>query len=430
MKALAIILARPTSGRLPKKHFRKIGDKSLMKWVLSSIPYDKVIATTKNGIGMFSKYDAKVIAPDVDENNTIGRVKAVSSKYPDVEYFFIVSGDCPLISGGIMTKILCELINNPEYDAAKPINTHHAGIEVVKASSISKLQDGEHFSLTLSDIKLLEVPINDITDRKVRITVDNMADLFFQNKAHEFLTESGKEFNYDNVLQLPNFFYKINDHVGQRAADSKNKTYFVTAKADNVIGLGHVSRAVALCQYYTECCNDVSRLFINDNPIAIDYVEKQGFIRDLDYFIGPPLIEEDDFDDNIYITDTPEHTTLDYYEIFKTDPTFAVNQRLRFVDDVIFSDVIVSFGKGAYRKFGEKIFNVLVDKTKYFLYNVDNVSEYIVGADRIITVFSQFAREVIFLGQVPECYAANAKDEELCLELHYKKYIVYKGRMN
>jgi len=135
---------------------------------------------------------------------------------------------------------------------------------------------------------------------------------------------------------------------------------------------------------------------------------------------------ENDFINWEFIYDTPHKITYNYG---KVSPASPVNYRINYIPHVIESDVVVTFGKGEFVKYGESIFNTLPVCEKHILYNVDNLPSYLKGAKRIITVWSQTAREAIALGKIPEVYSANTVDDKICKKLDKKGVLTWKGNM-
>ena len=440
MKITAIIIARHNSGRLPEKHNRMIGDKTMMKWIIDRCqPANHiVIATTNDSLYYYDKYKlysdipVSVIAPLYDDNNIAGRIHALSlTPKLDSDYYISISGDCPLVDWDIVLKLVNELDKYKDYHAIIGNFTYQCGIDIYTKEAMKFMIYGENLDPRLiPGLNVLEVPIDDKIDMFARLTVDNHADLALQR---ELFRKLGDNYDYKHVLELiytHDDIFKLNDHVGQRKPGDISKNVNIITEGNNKIGMGHVARSIGIAQYYSECCNDNVRIYINNNPDVISMLERYGYERGLDYFIGIPVDIVDTYSNTIFIHDTYIRTTLDYSKIYLENPVFGVNLRYKYPIRPIESDVLVSFGQGDYKKYGEIIFNKLVDKNKLFVYNEPSLLPYLKGTKRVITVWSNTAREAIICGLVPECYSANEIDDFICEELDEKGVIKWIGKLN
>jgi len=436
MTKVALIIARPDSSRLPDKHNRLIGNLTIMQWNIKRL-YDIVdqivICTTKTGFASYQKYTngkVKVIAPEVDDQNVLGRIKATSNLVKG-DYYLIISGDCPLISTPIMNDLLKSLQSH-QCDATMLIDgTSHVGADAITYKGIQKLEYGEHLSLKLVpnlNISNL-IPLPGIY-ADFRGTVDNFADLAFLRRCHQILGDGFTFEGVSNYIKSDPSVNLINEHVNQKTLDfniDKPNVAFIT-EGNSEIGIGHVARCIGMAQYQNECCHRHIHFYVNNDKLVTKLLEKYGYEFGKDYSFGLPVIESNDFDKWEIIRDTYNNTTLDYDEVYRNNPTFGVDYRLNYIPYLVESNCLVTLGKGKHTRYGMKIIDSL-DKQAKLIVNVDNMGAHLKGATRIITIWSQTAREAIFLCKVPEVYSASLKDDELCEYLEKKGVIKWLGNI-
>ena len=436
MTKVALIMARPNSSRLPDKHNRKIGNLTVMDWNIKRLYniVDKiVICTTLSGISHYERYKSDkvyVIGPDIPDDNVLGRIKA-TAEIVKGDYYLIISGDCPLISSFIMTDLLNSLMSH-QCDASMLIDgTSHVGADAISCNGIKKLEYGEHLSLNLvpnlNIFKLMPLPG---IYANFRGTVDNFADLAFLRRCHQIL---GDNFSFEGVSNYINSnpsVNKINEHVSQKTIDfscDKPNIGFLT-EGNSEIGIGHVARCIGIAQQSNECLHKHIHFFVNNDKLVTNMLENHGYEFGKDYSFGLPVITEKDFDKWNFITDKYCKTTLDYDELYRKNPSFGVNYRLNYIPNPIKSECLITLGCGKFNRYGIKILKELNNEAK-LIANVDDMGSHLKGANRIVTVWSQTAREAIFLGKIPEVYSTNLKDDDLCEYLDKKGVVKWLGNI-
>lgn len=433
MKIITLITARPNSARLPDKHNRMIGNKTLMQWVISRvepISHQIVICTTYGNEEYYAKYvndTISVHAPDMDENNVVGRIKKAAITY-NGDIYITICGDCPLVSTPLLEYMISSIRFNIDY-VTVPGKHSHEGIEVLTRKGLLKLKDGEHISISMKALKSRVMPeLNELT--KFRASVDNHADLAFMREANKILGDD--KFNYNNVRDLIRTFpiiTKLNEHVNQKSVNfHTNKPNIAIITEGNYLdGLGHVARAIGLAQEYNECQHKHVEIYINNNDKTINMLERAGYEKDLDFFIGTPTIVESEYDKWEFITDKKENQTLTYGDIYLENPSFATNKRLLYTLAPIESDILISFGMGQYTKYIDKVMETVDNCHIISIQDVSNIGDYLLGTQKLITMWSQTAREAMLLGVNVEVYSANEEDDALCKQLHEKKYLTWLG---
>ncbi len=381
MEITTLITARPNSSRLPDKHNRMIGDRTLMDWVISRvtpISDNVVICTTHGNIDNYKSYvfdpdhRLHIHAPDMDEDNVAGRVRHTRHCFPKTNYFVIISGDCPLASTKLIEDMIQTLDHSDGDYVTVPGYHNHEGIEVMTPETLSKLDDGEHISVALNKFKSVEVsPIYD--DLPIKVSVDNHADLEFMRECWSVLGE----FNYSLVCELIKHgsnIYKLNEHSIQKPVgwESKNNVVIKTYGDDNY-GMGHVARSIALAQYYNECEHRSVQIYVNNHPSVHKIMNRYGYEFNLDYFDSTtlPVIEEDKFHTYDFYEDTPLKMTMDWERIYKEDPTFAVSPRLNYIPYTFEHNRLAAMGLGNHQNYIKKLGKVdIVKPTDTFWYHM------------------------------------------------------------
>jgi|GEM_PF-1647889 len=305
-KIVALIQARCTSTRLPKKHFRYIGDKMLIDWVVDRLKnikeIDEIVISTTNDISdiPLKEYAEKkgigFYGYDGDVNDVVGRhYNAV--KNSNADYIVVISGDCPLID----KKLILQQFNilQQDFDYVRPNQRCvHEGIDSYSMNCIKFLNENsktlyerENFGVIIREnLNLVKVGFIDIeneyTENIFRISVDNMADLRFMNELYNKLKDENRTFNLDNVLDLvekDRDLLEINSHVEKKKKGERTYRFLIKTEASKEKGLGHIKRMMVLGQYLNENKNNGVFYAINKDEIAESILEEKGYIYDYNY---------------------------------------------------------------------------------------------------------------------------------------------------
>ena len=139
-KIVAIIQARLTSTRFPKKIFQKIGGKALIEILINRVKRSKkinniVLAIPNNRENLLIKKKIKNVNIFLgSENDVLDRYYKVAKKY-GASTIVRICGDCPFIDPTIIDKIL-NLQNKKNYDyisnTIKPTFPDGLDVEVFK----------------------------------------------------------------------------------------------------------------------------------------------------------------------------------------------------------------------------------------------------------------------------------------------------------
>ena len=107
MKTIAFVPVRLTSSRLPEKHLRIIGDRTLLEWVIKRLQdareIDQIVICAPNEpesrfLETFAlKEGVDIFIFKGDVNDVVGRLTQAAVIY-EAEICVLASGDCPLIS--------------------------------------------------------------------------------------------------------------------------------------------------------------------------------------------------------------------------------------------------------------------------------------------------------------------------------------------
>lgn len=306
-KVVALIQARCTSTRLPLKHFRYIGDKMLIDWVVDRLEsineIDEIIISTTNDV---SDIPLKEYAEqkgigfygfDGDINDVVGR-HYNALKNLNAKYVVYVSGDCCLADTDYLKEALYKLEEGFDYIRAKKWSEYMIeGMEVFNNKALEELNnesiteyERENFSYIVErkplNINMGYVQLKDIfRGRNYRISVDNLADLRFMNEIFKELKNQNKEFNIQNTLSLLKESLElksINNHIEQKKAGEKTYKILIKTEASDSIGLGHLKRMMTLGQYLNENKNNGVFYAINKNECAKKILKDNGYIYDFE----------------------------------------------------------------------------------------------------------------------------------------------------
>ncbi|MBF0320556.1 MAG: NTP transferase domain-containing protein [Nitrospirae bacterium] len=250
-KTVALIPARLTSTRLPEKHLKKIGPKSLISWVIHQLKRSKEID------------EIAICAPDEPESeklrpiaeaegvalfiykgstgDVVGRLTKAAEVFR-AEICVLASGDCPLLSPGTIDSMVRLLKDDPTaghvgFTPVKEKLPIHEGIVISRRwlwERAEKLSDTpalreHHFPVFLravypekfDDVKVVCFRDDDcFYSIRHRISVDTPADLRFMNALYGELKDASAEFTLENAINLlrrKKDITKINARVYQKA---------------------------------------------------------------------------------------------------------------------------------------------------------------------------------------------------------------------
>ncbi|MCK5077538.1 MAG: NTP transferase domain-containing protein, partial [Calditrichia bacterium] len=302
-KICALIIARLTSSRLPKKQLRDIAGKPMIYHIIRRLKLvnniDEVLLATA------SQKENRELADYVkqfgietfyyeEENNVVGRiVKAV--EFCNADIVVTISGDCPLIDPDFINLAIDGLISSKaDYffvDKSKN-KCVHEGIGVRTYQAWKKTEQlsntwyyKEYAGVALNDNKHLfkgkDIAVKKIFQRNdLRLSVDTPADLEFMDQVFRQFYDEGSVFNLKKVMNLVDkqpWLKLLNSHVHQKTVDEKNKIFIVITHGNQKIGLGHISRSVSLARQLKEAKAAKVIFYIEKSQYAHSLMEKNGF---------------------------------------------------------------------------------------------------------------------------------------------------------
>jgi len=282
-RAVAFIVARLNSSRLPMKQFRLIGDRPLLQWIIDSLntcaELDEVVIATvaevENEHLRDFAHDHKIpcfwYEGEVDHVTT--RLRKAAEEF-DADICVLVSADCPLIYAPAIDLLVKELRNHPDADwvQAKSDRTGNRpalqGIGVARKRAWQKADDISN----KPELKEHQFPViqrhpelfrkhkchlaRELYDPfHHRFSVDTLADLEFMNELHRELREAGRSFSLLNALDWLGShqdLLKINRHVHQMRVGEERKKALMIVDAGKDHGYGHLMRCRELAMQVTE----------------------------------------------------------------------------------------------------------------------------------------------------------------------------------
>ncbi len=304
-RAVAFVVARLTSSRLPAKHFRQIGGKSLLDWVVEQLQLCReideiVIATVAEKENKpLEEYAARenisLFCYDGNVNHVTTRLHRAAEVF-NADICVLVSADCPLIHySGIDSMISC-LRQSVKADvvAVSPRDnmlTQLQGIQVARrrawqlADDLSNAPElKEHQFPVIGRYPEKFVVKNCLLPESLycfdcRLSVDTMADLEFQNRL--FMEITHREFPFDlphvlTVLREKPELSKINAHVYHRGLIENIKHILFIVDAGKEYGYGHLMRSLELAAQIVERLS-YPITFVADDEHAVNLITMAGF---------------------------------------------------------------------------------------------------------------------------------------------------------
>lgn len=277
-KVIAVVGARLNSSRLPGKHLLDLAGKPLIARIFARLTQVReisktVLATTADSynqplVDWANNAGHSVFAFSGDVNNLVGRVNAVIEA-EQAEFIVYICGDSPLIEPSTLSALIQSLENNPEADhvelAAPPVGKFiHEGFNVYRRAiwdqivATSKSPDAkEHVGSVLGELRP-GLSIHQLAEDAVfascehRISVDTPSD-------YQFMAEIYRRWYAQNPpesivslrwviseIQRDDELAAINSAVRQKAIGEYSRPVLIVCQAGPGIGLGHLSRTLAL----------------------------------------------------------------------------------------------------------------------------------------------------------------------------------------
>ncbi|MBT5231795.1 MAG: NTP transferase domain-containing protein [Methylococcales bacterium] len=257
MKAIAIIVARLNSSRLPGKHLLPLAGRPHIEHVFkrlreTAVFSDIVLATTADHtndefVEWCQSHSQSYYAHTGDEDNLLARVDKVVTEYnPDVIVY--VCGDCPLIEPETVANMVIAAADNAgdivRLEGYPNLKTIHEGFDCYTRAGWDKLVDlstseaaKEHVGVafkTAPDVKNIMVKDDPIfAEIQHRISVDTRSDYDFMSAIYElwYSTHNNDEivslrWVIDMLQNSPNLG-DINRHVQQKEVGVTYDKYLI-----------------------------------------------------------------------------------------------------------------------------------------------------------------------------------------------------------
>ncbi len=307
-KVVAFIPVRLTSSRLPEKHLRMIGDRSLLSWVIKrlkdSAVIDTIVVCSPDEAGskplrhFCVEEGVELFLFNGDENDVVGRLTSASCFF-DADICVLASGDCPLHSASTINLLVSSLLDNVSVDIANvgalrgrpPI---HEGLLVMRRAVWEKANIysdtpplREHLFPVLyckpdffREFNVIEVQDDDVFYiEKHRISIDTPSDLTFHLGLFDELSRCGQVYELEFVMRLLSHepkLKRINSHVKQKKLTDRTKRilFFVTSVAN--YGYGNLLRALEVAKN----CLDIYGMgvhFVVSDSTGLDYVRRSHY---------------------------------------------------------------------------------------------------------------------------------------------------------
>ena len=293
-RAVAFIVARLSSSRLPSKHQRLIGDRSLLDWVVHRLRQSEelneiVLATVDEPENQPLKEFAKKrglacfwYEGEVDHVTT--RLRRAAEAF-DADICVLVSADCPLIHAPAIDEIIRSVKNNPDADTVRLPGDAYGQSAALQGIVIGRIKAWQ-LADDLADrpeLKEHQFPVIGLrpelfqpVDVRLpeslymphhRLSVDTLADLAFMNALYDALEEKRLFFQLPEVVALLKacpHLKEINGHVHQRRlVETINKVLFIV-DAGGRYGFGHLMRSMELARQITERLGWPTHFLVDD----------------------------------------------------------------------------------------------------------------------------------------------------------------------
>ncbi|MEW6659537.1 MAG: NTP transferase domain-containing protein [Thermodesulfobacteriota bacterium] len=303
-RAVAFVVARLNSSRLPAKHLRRIGDKTLLGWVIANLRgcqelAEIVIATVaESGNEPLRAYADKEGLScywyEGDPDQVTTRLRRAAEEFT-AEICVLVSGDCPLIHGPALDQMIRQFRLAPQGDYISVPPDARGREPVLEGINLARRrawQVADDLSVT-PELKehqfpviglhperfqkvAVKVPANLYGPRR-RLSVDTYADLELMNTVYDTLTAQGKPFALPEVLQLLHDapeIGQINAHVHQRQLLESIQRVLYVVDAGPGIGSGHLLRSRELALQIVERLSWPVTFLVDDTAAAALLAER------------------------------------------------------------------------------------------------------------------------------------------------------------
>ena len=282
-RAVAFVVVRLSSSRLPGKQFRLIGDRSILQWIIDELRTCKesdqiVIATVaekeNEPLRDFAReQDLSCFWYEGEVDHVTTRLRKAAEEF-NADICVLVSGDCPLIHGPSIDHLIREARQHHDANVIKVEKDDQGNLPALEGIGVARKKAWQRAD-DLSDrpeLKEHQFPIigkrPDLFKTHIcrlskdlynpfhhRLSVDTWADLEFMNAIYDSLHAVNRPFSLPAALDLlkknPSLL-EINRHVHQMGVGEERKRVLMVVDAGNGYGYGHLMRSRELAMQITE----------------------------------------------------------------------------------------------------------------------------------------------------------------------------------
>ena len=305
-KAVAFVVVRLTSSRLPAKQLRHIGGQTILERIMGTLQaaaeVDHVVLATVDEpdnqplreIAAAHGWDLFWYTGDVDD--VVGRLCAAADGYA-ADVCLLISADCPLIHGPSVDQVVRELRKHPEADFVglpPEAQDRHCLLEGVQVARYRAWKQADALS-NRPELREHQFPVfyrqaerfnrlDIVLDTPVygsphRLSVDTWADLEFMQTLERHLRGEGLVFSLPNAVELLSRrpqLKQVNAHVHQRRLVEDVRRVLFAVDVGGPYGYGHFMRCRELAGQVVERLSWPAT-FVVDDERAARMAEACGF---------------------------------------------------------------------------------------------------------------------------------------------------------
>lgn len=298
---LVVIIARLTSSRLPRKHFRLIDGESLIWHVIHRAKKIKedcqiVLATgpieDNRELGKYVSQLGVDTFYDEDVNDVTGRIARCGEFY-SANTIVTLSGDCPLVDPDFIDEGI-DLMQRSQagYIYIEPgYQCLHEGIGFHTLDTWKKADElsttwfyQEHPGSVIKEQSerfdgIGIIPEKEFRRRDFRMSVDTRADLLFMNEVYARAEKKSGIVDLKSVVKLVDDtkgIRMINAHVHQKRVQEVSRKLAIFTHSSEKIGMGHLSRSIAVATELQESHGAHVMFFVN-NQRSVELLEQDGY---------------------------------------------------------------------------------------------------------------------------------------------------------
>ena len=274
-RAIVFVDLRPPSRRLTRKFERRIGDRSLLAWVIEGLracrEIDEIVcvsADTEDGTQL-AELARSAEVRCVTSNNQEYEGDALFARLARellAGVAVVVRADEPLVDCAALDALIVQLRDSSTSRDSCPLAARAA----------------KHFHHRL----LAELPAS---NHSRRLRVDTWADLEFMNALFDGLQSSDERFELPAALRYLKrepLLAKLNEHVADCGADAPREQALFIADAGGEVGFGHLMRCRELALQLTERTGRPV-LFLVDDEEALKRLDECGLAAEWGAFERP-----------------------------------------------------------------------------------------------------------------------------------------------